>query len=72
MRWIFLIIATLLCTAAKPVETPQPEKKYYLVEAPVLEAVLQYLATRPYQETFQLIPALQEAAKKFNKGDACR
>ena len=29
---------------------------------PLLNAVLQYLGTRPYQETFQLIQAIQEQA----------
>ena len=29
---------------------------------PLLNAVLQYLGTKPYQETFQLIQAIQEQA----------
>jgi hypothetical protein len=29
---------------------------------PLVNAVLQYLGTRPYQETFQLIQAIQEQA----------
>ena len=77
MKKLLLLLPLLLIGATpapKAADVAQPEKpkKYFLVEEDVLQAVMQYMATKPYQETFQLIPALQQATKPFVKEDACK
>ena len=39
------------------------------VSTNLLNAILQYLGTRPYQEVFQLIEAIQNEAKNQPKKD---
>ena len=39
---------------------PDLSKMTFAVQGPLLQATLNYLATRPYQEVFKLVAALQQ------------
>jgi hypothetical protein len=40
-----------------------------IISTPLLNNILAYLGTRPYQEVFQLIEALQDEAKNQPKAE---
>ena len=74
-HWITIgaLAFTAAAYASAPVAEPvKAEPKYILVEEQVLTSILQYLASKPYQETYQLIPALQQSVKPFVKEDVCK
>ena len=69
MRVLFLsMISALILTtfgfAQQSVETkPKEQPKAYVVDANVLNAVANYIATKPYTESAKLIEALQKSLK---------
>jgi hypothetical protein len=67
VRKLSLICLLMAATATAEEKKVPPPVAPICIDPKLLEAVAQYLATRPYQEVVQLMQAIQAEAQKYQQ-----